>query len=403
MSEIFSLKKCDNCGELFSLPELKKHDDKLYCKKCFKSLGFGKREKREKLKEHSTRKARNSSLEERISIKESIPLSSLTSIIDNLSSKIEKVVDTLLSRPVRIELNPLEINIVGKGSPASKSMLDRGQEKIVEIFERRAGQSSEDMHEEAELEAHLGNLDEKILRIMGFKKKKWRVKEITFELKNLYPKNDFNEKQVQEILEKLSHANEHLPDDKKVVQLSSRYIRADFFNLFEEIDFLDLQILHVLSFFPDKGLPATLIHKVIMMENFSPCSLSTLLNHLRVLKTSGWNLLKKKTGNIRENYKISRTGSNLFNKFRFITRDIMNATEIELNQCKRLGLINDENELTNNARIFNDSPLKIIKMQAKSPFLDILESIQNSEIPTKENEKYKSEIRALQELVKVEE
>ncbi len=310
MSDLFSFETCDGCGGEFPASEVHSHGSKRLCKKCYKIANPPKpRVKRDEQKDG-------------ILYKEEIPLDtasiagrgrpvaievsseSIASIAGAMASSLASV----LSAPIKIELAPVKVQLAG---------MDEMDEKAKMVVPPAAMQDTRASNAKATsipATPHaLGNVDDIVLAVMGAstRRQKWRPAELHAEIGILHPDKRVTVDDVSASLERLSSFIEDTPPAKQVIKLSTRFIRGDAFEVIDQLEYLDIVILKVLEHGGARGLPATIVHECTRLLNLEEASQPTVLNHLRVLRSPGWDVLEKSGSGLRDNYTITSKGSGI--------------------------------------------------------------------------------------------
>ncbi len=320
MSDIFKIAVCEGCGKEFPESEGKRHDGLLYCKECYKPFKQQKQQKK-KLAQAAEQAPEGG---EKAPAPAAMP-SSLAVTIEApaFADAIGRSVSQVFANPIRIELAPIQLELVGGGAitvpvqvsvpalapvqapvpvpvPAPIPAPAPVQPPVATPAPRsRPAPAS---HGRPYIEGS-------ILRVMGAKRRKWRPAELASELQLLDQPVAATEDDVARALERLARPAPDAKPDEQVVQLSTRYMRRDLFVDADEVDFVDLLILKILAAAGSGGAPATAIHAGAELCNLVPVALPTVLNHLRALKAPGWELVAKVGSALRDNYVITPKGT----------------------------------------------------------------------------------------------
>ncbi|MBD3186475.1 hypothetical protein GF325_06585 [Candidatus Bathyarchaeota archaeon] len=278
------------------------------------------------------------------------------SVAKAVSAEIGASLESALSRP--IQLAPLQVSlipreheknivvehegegrddlIVGTMSQDTTDYLEVEPSQVNKTKEKHGGLNMEKKAEDPGLPDPV----QAILRVMGRKRRKWRPPGIYHELKSLYPSTTLTLDDVAGVVDRLAKRAGKVPPDMHAVKLSTRYIRGDRFSVLDEIKYLDLVILAILASC-EFGMPATLIHAALDMVNLVKVSQPTLLNHLRMLRSAGWNLLEKAEPTKRANYLLTSKGKAFLARTKHQIATIDDQQDWIIDNFTRLGLLDE--------------------------------------------------------------
>lgn len=368
MSDLFELGKCEKCGNDLAKSDLKTYKGNMYCKSCLK-LVKPKRKSKAKSASRTATSRKKGTAEPIVGLKEAL---------------IESI-DKVLTTPLKVELGTVKLEIVNPDALTTPISTMQQPTGILPNDQITASRGSHP-------------IDELVLRVMGRKKRKWRPKELLNELLLIETPagTKFVEEDVRDALDRLIHADRNVPDNQRVVQLTSRYMRRDFFMLEDELGFLDLAILQVLNPFLKDGLPATIIHEIIRLFNLGAASMPTVLNHLRTLKSPGWDLIEKVGDSMRDNYSIMGSGSHLLNDILWLIEKSPNIHEAWARRLRKWKILDKNNKTTKRADIFILSPSNLIKTYASIEDKALLIKVMEGTIPYTDNASKKRTLQALE-------
>lgn len=278
------------------------------------------------------------------------------SVAKAVSKEIGASLESALSRPIK--LAPLQVSLVPR-EHAKNVVVEQEGEGSDDLIVGALPQNTTD-HLEVE-SSQVNGYKEKtgrlimekkvedpgvpdpvqaILRVMGRKRRKWRPPGIYHELKSLYPGTTLTLDDVAGVVDRLAKRAGKVPPDMHAVKLSTRYIRGDRFSVLNEIKYLDLVILAILASC-GFGMPATLIHAALDMVNLVKASQPTLLNHLRMLRSPGWNLLEKAEPTKRSNYLLTSNGKAFLARTKHQVATIDDQQDWIIDNFTRLGLLDE--------------------------------------------------------------
>jgi hypothetical protein len=294
-----SKKVCEGCGEEFFEVQMKRHDKLPYCKACYDEIRLAKVSGRKK------------------STKDFEPLTTMPSSLavtieaPALADAITRSMSQVFANPIRIEFAPVKLELVGGGAITLPVQIPVPEPAPSAVPVSPPSTNPRPTTPTRILTHGRPYVEASILRVMGAKRRKWRPSELASELRLLDQPVVVTEEEVAQALEKLAC---HVPEanfEDQVVKLSTRFIRRDLFVVEDEVDFVDLIILKILNVAGKAGVPATVIHAAAELLNLIPAALPTVLNHLRALKSPGWELVEKIGMNMRDNYAITAKGIGL--------------------------------------------------------------------------------------------
>jgi len=232
---------------------------------------------------------------------------------------------------------------------------------------------------------------------MGAKRRKWRPAELAAELQLLDQPVDATEEDVARALERLARPSEGAVPEEQVVQLSTRYIRRDLFVVEDEVDFIDLLILKILDMAGSKGASATVISISADLLHFIPISRPTILNHLRALKSPGWEFVEKTGDALRDHYRITLKGSAILGEAEDATIGYHNYTGEWRDRVVRMGLVEPDGSYTKKASLLLEKDFIDIVLQGASESQTLfIESYMHQKLNPDEKRKRTSEIAALE-------
>ncbi|MFX0103008.1 MAG: hypothetical protein ACFFCS_25800 [Candidatus Hodarchaeota archaeon] len=207
---------------------------------------------------------------------------------------INSTLSAFKEQPLKLDVSALKVELVATSGTGAITAVERLPEASKRV-------SPPVLHQGA-----VKDLPTALTMIMDLRRKKWRPRELLTEVVLRYPDLPCSEDTIKDELERLSGSS-------RVVKLSTRYISKGHFSMLDEISFVDISILKILEDVNSSPsaveLGPTSIHKKLISSGVVKISLPTLLNHLRVLKTPGWELIKKTGDALRDGYVITREGS----------------------------------------------------------------------------------------------
>jgi len=277
-----------------------------------------------------------------------------------------KSLSSVLAQPIRIELAPLQLQITSTGPGAQiaapETVPVQQTPRPVSICYTPATQLITPPASASATQLSAPGrafLEPVLLQIMGARKHKWRPGELVAEVNAIQPELKATEDDVVRALERLCMPSASATPVQQVIQMSTRYMRRDFLVEADEIDFIDLLIMKILETAGNAGVPATAIHAIAALCNVIPVSLPTMLNHLRMLKSPGWELVEKVGPAFRDNYALASKGAALLGDAEDAATGFHDYTGEWRERFERMGIVNAEGALTERASILLE-PLRSI-------------------------------------------
>jgi len=266
-----------------------------YCKSCYKALNLPKqRPKKEPgiIAEKSTTRAPD------------VPPILSSSVLETMVTAMTAA----LAKPIRIELAPLQLQITSTGPGMQVTTPEKVPMQVPVVI---PSSPSISLPHASAATGSRAFLEPALLQVMGSRKHKWRPSELVAELNAIHPELKVTEDDMARALERLCMPSAGSSHAQQVIQMSTRYMRRDFLVEADEIDYIDLFIMKVLETAGNAGVPATAIYAIAALCNLVPVSLPTVLNHLRMLKSPGWEIVDKVGTAFRDNYAITAKGAGL--------------------------------------------------------------------------------------------
>ncbi len=362
MSDIFKIAVCEGCGGQFPEAQMKRHDGLLYCKSCYKEVNPPKaRVKKEPPRNVEPKEPALTPIAASSSL-------AVTIEAPAIADAIGRSVSQAFTSPIKIEFAPIKLELVGGGTITIPVQVPTPAPVPAPAPSVAPVPIPVAMPSPRATPAHRAQaigrpyVEASILRVMGAKRHKWRPAELASELQLLDQPVDATEDDVSRALEKLARDIQGARPEEQVVQLSTRYMRRDLFVVEDEVDFVDLLILKILATVGQAGAPATAIHAAAELCNLVPVALPTVLNHLRALKASGWELVAKVGSALRDNYAITPKGTGL----------LADAEDAALGgytgewreRLERIGVFTPANALADKADILVDTVRNVIVKHA---------------------------------------
>lgn len=322
-----------------------------YCKKCFKALNPPKQRQKKGMgiptKTTDTRTP-------------DVPLEITPSIIESMVKSLSSV----FTQPIRIELAPLQLQVTNTGPGVQIAAPDtlpiqQPARPVQHPQESLPSASSPPMTAMPLATTGRTFLEPTLLQVMGTRKHKWRPLELVAELNAIHPDLKVTEDDVVRALERLCMPSAGTSPAQQVIQMSTRYMRRDFLVEADEIDFIDLFIMKILETVGNIGVPATSIYAIAVLCNLIPVSLPTVLNHLRMLKSPGWEIIEKVGIAFRDNYAITSKGAALLGDAEDAATGFHDYAGEWRERFERMAIVNVEGVLTERASILLE-PLRSI-------------------------------------------
>ena len=358
---------CTECGEEFRVIEMKSYKGAMYCEKCYKEKHLAKPRQKKDQAGTEEKPGQGSTAG---------PQVPATSIAD----AIAKSLGAMLANPIKIELAPLQLQVTATGPgfqlmapvslpmqqsplpPAAVATAPGPSEARLAAAQAPHATRAAHVLPPSLTTADRPYLEPTLLRIMGARKHKWRPAELATEARSLHPGLDVKEEDVTRALDRLKLPLDGASPEQQVVQLSTRYMRRDFLVEADEMDFLDLLILKVLATAGTNGMAATTIHEAIRLCNLLPASMPTVLNHLRMLKSPGWELVDKAGKGFRDYYVITTKGANLLGEAEDAATGFHDYAGEWKDRFERMGVTGHDGGLTENASILME-PLRSVAVK----------------------------------------